>query len=65
MKNKIKIISMIPARIGSERLKYKNLAILKGKPLISYVINASKKTKVIATSPTAIYLATKLLAMVT
>ena len=42
---KKKIIAMIPARIGSERLKYKNLALINGKPLISYAINAVKKSK--------------------
>ena len=44
-KNK-KIFAMIPARIGSERLKYKNLAILKNKPLIYYAINSAKKSKI-------------------
>ena len=34
-------IAMIPARMGSERLKLKNLALLNGKPLISYAINAA------------------------
>ena len=42
---KEKIISMIPARIGSERLKFKNLALLNKKPLIYYSINITKKTK--------------------
>lgn len=37
---------MIPARIGSERLKYKNLSLLNGKPLIYYAINASKKSNI-------------------
>ena len=37
---------MIPARIGSERLKYKNLALINKKPLIYYSINAAKKSKV-------------------
>ena len=37
---------MIPARIGSQRLKYKNLALLDGKPLIYYVIDQAKKTKI-------------------
>lgn len=37
---------MIPARIGSERLKHKNLSLLNGKPLIYYAINASKKSNV-------------------
>ncbi len=37
---------MIPARIGSQRLKYKNLALLNNKPLISYVIEKAKKSRV-------------------
>ena len=37
---------MIPARIGSSRLKKKNLALLNGKPLISYSINAAIESKV-------------------
>ena len=36
---------MIPARIGSERLKMKNLALINNKPLISYVISSAKKSK--------------------
>lgn len=43
---KPKIIAMIPARRGSERLKWKNLALLDGKPLISYAIQAAQKSKV-------------------
>lgn len=35
------IISMIPARIGSTRLKMKNLALINDKPLIYYAIKAS------------------------
>ena len=31
----MKITAMIPARIGSERLKYKNLRLLAGKPVIN------------------------------
>ena len=42
----MKIIAMIPARIGSERLKYKNLALLNNKPLIYYVIEEAKKSKI-------------------
>ena len=38
------IIAMIPARMGSERLKLKNLALLNGKPLISYAIEAAKQS---------------------
>ena len=37
-----KIHAMIPARYGSTRLKLKNLALLDGKPLISYALNAAK-----------------------
>ena len=37
---------MIPARIGSTRLPMKNLALLDGKPLISYAINAAKESGV-------------------
>lgn len=41
-----KVLAMIPARIGSERLKKKNLALLNKKPLIYYAINAAKKSKI-------------------
>ena len=34
-------IAMIPGRIGSTRLKMKNLALLGGKPLMSYAIEAA------------------------
>jgi len=37
---------MIPTRIGSSRLKKKNLALLNNKPLIYYSINAAKKSDV-------------------
>ena len=43
---KKKIIAMIPARAGSQRLKLKNLAIINGKPLVYYAIEAAKKSKV-------------------
>lgn len=36
-----KNIAMIPGRIGSQRLKAKNLALLNGKPLMSYAIQAA------------------------
>ena len=39
-------IAIIPARIGSKRIKQKNIKIFKGKPLIYYSINAAKKSKV-------------------
>ena len=41
-----KIIAMIPARIGSQRLKYKNLALINNKPLICYVIEAAIQAKI-------------------
>ena len=37
---------MIPARMGSSRLKMKNLALLQGKPLISYAIQAAKEAHI-------------------
>lgn len=40
------IVAMIPARIGSTRLKMKNLALINGKPLISYAIEAAKASGV-------------------
>ena len=39
-----KVYAMIPARIGSQRLKFKNLAILNGKPLIYYAIKSAKNS---------------------
>ena len=42
----MKIVAMIPARIGSQRLKFKNLALLNKKPLISYAIQKAKKSKI-------------------
>ena len=46
MKDKANIIAMVPARIGSTRLKMKNLALINGKPLISYAIEAAKASGV-------------------
>ena len=42
----MRITAMIPARVGSERLKLKNLALLNGRPLISYAIEAAKTSGV-------------------
>lgn len=42
----MKVIAMVPARLGSERLKLKNLALLDGRPLISYAIEAAKQAGV-------------------
>ncbi len=46
MNKDINIIAMIPARIGSTRLKMKNLALVNGKPLIHYAIEAAKTSGV-------------------
>ena len=37
---------MIPARIGSSRLKMKNLALVNGQPLIYYAVQAAKEADV-------------------
>ena len=39
-----KIIAMIPARLGSQRIPKKNIRLINGKPLITYVIETAKKT---------------------
>jgi CMP-N-acetylneuraminic acid synthetase len=46
MKEDLNIIAMVPARIGSTRLKMKNLALINGKPLIYYTIEAAKTSGV-------------------
>lgn len=46
MNEDLNIIAMIPARIGSTRLKMKNLALINGKPLIYYAIEAAKASGV-------------------
>ena len=43
-----KIVAMIPARMGSERLKEKNLALIDGKPMIYYAIIAAKDSGLIS-----------------
>ena len=40
------ICAMIPARIGSTRLKMKNMALLNGKPMIAYSILAAQQSGV-------------------
>ncbi len=42
MSKEPKIIAMIPARRGSARLKAKNLALLNGRPMVSYAVEAAK-----------------------
>ena len=46
MSKKTVIYAMIPARFGSTRLKMKNLALIDGKPLIGYAINAAKESNI-------------------
>lgn len=41
-----KTIAMIPARLGSKRVKNKNLRLIDGKPLISYVLETAIKADV-------------------
>lgn len=41
-----KIIALIPARGGSKRIPRKNIKLLNGKPLISYVINSLSSSNV-------------------
>jgi len=54
-----KYYCMVPARIGSQRLKKKNLAMLNGKPLISYAIQAAvgsdKFSKVLVNSDDVVF----------
>ena len=38
---------MIPARLGSKRIKNKNLRLIDGLPLIQYIINAAKSSSLI------------------
>jgi len=39
----VKIVCMIPARLGSKRVKKKNLRLINGKPLIGYIIDTVKQ----------------------
>ena len=39
----MKTVCMIPARLGSSRVKKKNLRLINGKPLISYIIDTVKQ----------------------
>ena len=43
---KVKVIGMIPARLGSKRVPKKNLRLLNGKPLITYAIESAKASGV-------------------
>lgn len=46
-KKTFKILGLVPARGGSKGIKNKNIIDLAGKPLISYVIEALKKSAVV------------------
>lgn len=41
-----KIVAMIPARLGSKRIKNKNLRLLGGKPLVCHIIDKAKESEV-------------------
>ncbi len=43
----MKIIAMIPARMGSKRIKNKNIRFLGNKPLICHILDNAKKSKLI------------------
>lgn len=47
MYNGKKVHAVIPARGGSKRLEKKNIRLLLGKPLLSYAIDACKRSKYI------------------
>ena len=42
----MKIVCMIPARLGSKRIFKKNIRIINGKPLITYIIEAALKANI-------------------
>ena len=44
--NKIKRLAIIPARLGSKRIKKKNIRLFYGKPIISYPITELKKKNI-------------------
>jgi CMP-N-acetylneuraminic acid synthetase len=44
----MKVVAIIPARAGSQRLKDKNIYPLNGKPLLAYAIEACKHSKYIS-----------------
>tara|TARA_X000000950_G_scaffold289144_1_gene410177 strand:- start:8343 stop:9044 length:702 start_codon:yes stop_codon:yes gene_type:complete len=46
LKNKIKRLAIIPARLGSTRIKKKNIKLFNGKPMISYPIRELKESKI-------------------
>ena len=47
MKYLNEVWAMIPARSGSKGIKNKNIRLIRGKPLVAYSINSSKRSKLI------------------
>ena len=43
---KLKRLAIIPARLGSQRIKQKNIKLFFGKPMIYYPITALKKSNI-------------------
>ncbi|MBU1036485.1 acylneuraminate cytidylyltransferase family protein [Patescibacteria group bacterium] len=43
----VKILGIIPARGGSKKIPYKNIALVAGRPLIWYAIKEAKKAKLL------------------
>ncbi len=41
----MKIVAMIPASLGSKRIKLKNLSYLGDKPLVAHPIETAKRAK--------------------
>jgi len=41
----MKIVAMIPARLGSARVKNKNLRLINKKPLIQYIIDSALQSE--------------------
>ena len=39
------IVGMIPARLGSTRVKNKNLRLLDGIPLVEHIVSSAKDSK--------------------
>lgn len=46
MSEKTRYVIEIPARMGSKRVKQKNLRLIDGKPMIQYAIEAAKESRV-------------------
>ena len=46
MKKKLKRLALIPARLGSKRIKKKNIKLFNGYPIISFPIQELKKSKI-------------------